>query len=110
MLGCIFFQMAMREGDLSFAMVLKNLPFLLVYLPRAAKHAEHHFKTAIRMAGQTNALGIKGQASLDLGRLYQTRKRKHLAVPLIKESIGLFEQLGADGHLKRAQSALNTLE
>ena len=110
MLGCLFFQIAMREGDLSFAMVLRNLPFLLVYLPRAAKHAEHHFKTAIRMAGQTNALGIKGQASLDLGRLYQTRKRKHLAVPLIKESIGLFEQLGADGHLKRAQSALNTLE
>jgi len=33
-----------------------------------------------------------------------------IALPLIKESIALFEQLGADGHLKRAQAALNALE
>uniref|UniRef100_UPI00356A22C3 ATP-binding protein n=1 Tax=Desulfosarcina sp. TaxID=2027861 RepID=UPI00356A22C3 len=109
MLGCIFMQISMREGNLSLSMVLKNLPFFMAWLPRAAKQAEHHFITAIRITGRTNALGIKGQASLDLGRLYQAKKRKHLASPLIKESIALFEQLGADGHLKRAQAALNAL-
>ena len=110
MLGCIFLQISMREGDLSLGMVLKNLPFFVRCLPRSAKHAEHHFLTAIRITGQTNALGIKGQASLDLGRLYQSQKRHRLAASLIKESVALFELLGADGHLKRAQDALLALE
>ncbi len=110
MLGCIFLQISMREGDLSLGLVFKNLPFFAIYLPRAAKHAEHHFITAIRIAGRTNALGIKGQSSLDLGRLYQSQRRNRLAIPLIKESIALFELLGADEHLKRAQAALKGLE
>ncbi len=109
MLGGIYLRIAMREGHLGLSIVLKNLPFLVVHVPRAAKYAEHHFKAAIRMAGQIKALGIKGQASLDLGRLFQSPKRNDLAIPLIKESIALVEQLGADGHLKRAQASLNTM-
>jgi tetratricopeptide (TPR) repeat protein len=110
LLGSIYLRIALREGDLGFSTVVKNLPFLVVHLPRAAKHAEHHLKAAIRIAGQINATGIKGQASLDLGRLYLAKKRNDLAVPLIKESLALFEQLGANGHLKRAQTALQAVE
>ena len=110
MLGSIYQRIALREGDLGLSAVVKNLPFFVVHLPRAAKHAEHHFKAAIRMAGQINALGIKGQASFDLARLYQAKNRNDLAAPLFKQSIALFEQLGADGHLERAQAGLNALE
>ncbi|WP_155319866.1 adenylate/guanylate cyclase domain-containing protein [Desulfosarcina alkanivorans] len=110
MLGSIFLQIAMREGRLTPGMVLKNLSFFLVNLPRAARHAEHHFKTAIRIASQINAMGIKGQACLDLGRLYLSRKNHDLALPLIKESIALFKQLGADSHQQRATAVLNTVE
>jgi class 3 adenylate cyclase/tetratricopeptide (TPR) repeat protein len=110
MLGRIYMQIALREGVMDLTVVLKNLLFFMINLPRAAKHAEHHFKTAIRIAGQINAMGIKGQASLDLGRLYQSRKNKDLALPLIKESIALFRQLGADSHLQRAEAAQHTFE
>ncbi|MCB2147875.1 MAG: AAA family ATPase [Deltaproteobacteria bacterium] len=110
LLGSIYLRITLREGDLGLLAVVKNLPFFMVHLPWAAKHAEHHFKTAIRMAGQINALGIKGQASFDLARLYQAKNRNDLAVPLFKQSIALFEQLGADGHLERAQAGLNALE
>jgi tetratricopeptide (TPR) repeat protein len=110
LLGSIYLRIALREGDLGLSAVVKNLPFFMVHLPRAAKHAEHHFKTAIQMAGQIKALGIKGQASFDLARLYQAKNRNDLALPLIKQSIALFEQLGADGHLKRAKAILNALE
>jgi len=107
MLGSIYLRIALREGDLGLSKLLKNIPFLVAHLPRAARHAEYHFEAAIRIAGQINAIGVKGQAVLDLGRLHQAKKRNHLALPLIKESIALFEQLGAAGHLKRAQAALN---
>lgn len=109
LLGNIYQRIAMREGDLDLSMVVRNLPFLVAHLPRAATHVERHLKTAIRIAGQINATGIKGQAFLDLARLYRFQKRNDLAVPLFKESIRLFERLGADGHLKRAQVAMNAV-
>lgn len=110
MLGRIYLQVALREGGVGLSTVVKNLPFLVAHLPRAARHAEHHFKEAIRIADRINALGIKGQASLDLGRLYQAKRRSDLSMPLIKESIDLFKQLGADRHLQRAQAVLAGME
>jgi tetratricopeptide (TPR) repeat protein len=110
LLGSIFLNMVLRKRGLNFSTLVRNLPFFLRKLPRAAKHAEHHFKAAIRIADQINAKGIKGQASLDLGRLYQSKKRYNLAVPLITESIALFKQLGADRHLERAQAVLDGMD
>jgi class 3 adenylate cyclase/tetratricopeptide (TPR) repeat protein len=109
LLGSIYLKMALREGAFGASMVVKNLPFLVTHLPWAEKHAERHFNVAIRIAGQINALGIKGQALLDLGRLYCSRNRNDLAVQLIKESIALFKQLGADNHLKRAEAILGAI-
>lgn len=110
LLASIYLKMALREGTLGVSMAMKNLPFLVTHLPRAAKHAEHHFNVAIRIAGQINAMGIKAQAFLDLGRLYQSQKRYDLAAELIKESIALFKQLGADKHLERAEAILGAIE
>ena len=105
-LGTLYLKLVLRESGQTFSVMLKNLPFLALHLPRAAKKAEDHFKTAIQMAGRIDALGIKGQASLELGRLYQSKGRHDLAVPLIKKSLVLFEQLGADPHMERARSVL----
>jgi class 3 adenylate cyclase/tetratricopeptide (TPR) repeat protein len=110
LLGSIYLKMALREGVLGLSMVMKNLPFLFAHLSRAAKHAEHHFNVAIRIAGQINAMGIKAQAFLDLGRLYRSQKRYDLAAELISESIVLFKQLGADNHLQRAEAILGAVE
>ena len=107
MLGSIYLRIALREGDLGLSKLVKNISFLVAHLPWSARYAENHFKAAIRIAEQINANGVKGQALFDLGRLYHAKKREHLALPLIKESIVLFEQLGASGHLKRAQATLN---
>ncbi len=106
LLGTIYLRLVLREGGLGMMRVLINLPFFAVYLPQAARKAEFHLNTAIRMAGRIHALGIKGQALFELGRLHQTKGRHDLAVALIKQSMGLFEQLGADTHRKRAQAAL----
>ncbi len=109
-LGSIYLKILLREGDLNITAVLKNLPFFIAHLPSAASRAEYHFQTAIRMAGEINALGIKGQASLDLARLYLCKGKKDRATPLIQESIMLFEELGADRHLERAHDVLRGLE
>jgi class 3 adenylate cyclase/tetratricopeptide (TPR) repeat protein len=109
MLGTIYLKIAMREGALGLSTVLKNLPFLMLHLPRAGKHAERHLKTAIRIGDQIKAMGVKGQACLALGRLYHHRGKNDLAARLIKESISQFKQLGADRHLKQATSAWDAL-
>lgn len=109
LLGSIYLKICLRERKLSFAKVARNLPFLVSQLPRAASRAEAHFQTAIHMAGEINALGSKAQASLELARLYLSKRKKQLAIPLIQESIALFEALGADRHLSRAHTLLQSI-
>jgi tetratricopeptide (TPR) repeat protein len=109
-LGSIYLKLALRQGRLAGWALLRNLPFLVWHLPGAALKAEHHFKKAVRAADRIGALGVKAQVCLDLGRLY-TRKRKYgLAESLIKESMALFGQLGADHHLRQATAELNSLQ
>ena len=73
--------------------MLRNLPFLVLHLPGAVGKAEHHFKTAVRLADRIGALGVKAQACFDLGRLYRFQRKDNLAEPLIKESMALFDKL-----------------
>jgi len=108
-LGSIYLKLALRQGKLAGWALLRNLPFLLWHLPGAAGNAEHHLKTAVRLADQIGALGIKAQACLDLGRLYKSRRKNDLAKPLLKESSTLFEKLGADHHLRQAAAELHSL-
>ncbi|HSO18730.1 MAG TPA: hypothetical protein VLT88_04695, partial [Desulfosarcina sp.] len=110
LLGSIYLKILLGEGNLSFATAIKNLPFFITQLPFAARRAKAHLQTAIRMAGEIHAFGIKGQASLDLARLYLQQRKPSLALPLIQESIDLFAMLGADRHLARARTVLRAVE
>jgi class 3 adenylate cyclase/tetratricopeptide (TPR) repeat protein len=106
LLGRIYLKLVLRQGGLGFGGVVRNLPFLVTHLPKATGRAQHHLSEAIRMAGDIGALGIKAQASFDLGRLHQARGIYDSAADLIKESRDLFKRLGADKHLEKARTAL----
>jgi class 3 adenylate cyclase/tetratricopeptide (TPR) repeat protein len=109
-LGSIYLKLALHQGKLAGGALLRNMPFLVWHLPGAAGKAEHHFKTAVRLADRIGALGLKAQACLDLGRLYRSRRKNELAEPLIRQSMGLFGKLGADCHLQQAATELNSLQ
>jgi hypothetical protein len=106
MLGSIYLRFVLHEGELRVVQILKNAPFFLINIPLAARKAERHLRTAIRMADRINALGVKGQASFELARLYLHQGQNHLAVELIERCIALFGQLNADSHLERARRVL----
>jgi class 3 adenylate cyclase/tetratricopeptide (TPR) repeat protein len=106
MLGSIYLRFVLHEGELGVVQILKNAPFFLINMPLAARKAERHLRTAIRMADRINALGVKGQASFELARLYLHQGQNHLAVELIEQCIALFGQLNADSHLERARRVL----
>jgi class 3 adenylate cyclase/tetratricopeptide (TPR) repeat protein len=107
-LGSIYLKLALRQGRLAGWSLLRNLPFLVLHLPGAAGKAEDHFKTAVRLTDRIGALGVKAQACLDLGRLYKHRRQYDMAEPLIRQSVALFDKLGADHHLRQATAELNS--
>jgi class 3 adenylate cyclase/tetratricopeptide (TPR) repeat protein len=109
-LGSIYLKLALRQGKLAGWAMLRNFPFLILHLPKASGKAEYHFKTAIRLADRIEALGVKAQACLDLGRLYKYRRQYDLAEPLIRQSVALFDKLGADHHLQQAKAELNSFQ
>ena len=109
-LGSIYLKLALRQGKLSGWAMLRNLPFLILNLPRAAEKAEYHFKAAVRLADRIDALGVKAQACLDLGQLYKFRRKYGVAKLLIRKSMTLFDKLGADHHLRQATAVFNTLQ
>ncbi len=109
-LGSIYLKLVLRQGKLAGWAMLKNLTFFVLNLPGAAGNAEHHFKTAVRLADRIGALGVKAQACLDLGRLYKYRRQYDLAEQSIRQSMALFDKLGADHHLQQATAELNSFQ
>lgn len=75
-LGNIFLQMALGEGDIHFGTILRNIGFLIKNLPRAKTKAERHLKKTILLAVEIGAKNLEGQALFDLGRLYRHNKGK----------------------------------
>ena len=109
LLGVIYLRMALGEGDVSIATVLNNIGFLLRHLPFAKKHAENHLKRAVSLADEIGAKGIKGQALLDLGRLYMSKRRNNDAREYLIESIKVFESCEIDTFRKQAKNILESL-
>ena len=108
-LGKIYFQIATGEGPLSLSILLKNAVFLSKTLPVAGKRAEYHFNKAIEMAKEIGTKGIEGQAYLDLGLLYKTKKKKDQAIQYIAKAIQVFEETQAEVFLKQARQAMESL-
>ena len=76
----------------SLSIILKNIWFLIRNVPVASKKAEHHFYKAIEGAKEMGAKSFLGQAYLDLGLLYKTKKKTDKAKECISKSIRLFEE------------------
>jgi tetratricopeptide (TPR) repeat protein len=110
LLGSIYCQIALGEGDVSFSTMVKNIGFLLKNLPFSAKKAENHFKEAILLADKFEAKGVKGQALLELGRLYAGKKRINEAKDCLMKAIEVFELCEIETFKKQAQDALASLE
>jgi class 3 adenylate cyclase/tetratricopeptide (TPR) repeat protein len=109
LLGRIYLQLALREGDLGFLTVCRNFGFLWRHAPRAAGRAEKYFRTTITLAGEIGARGIQGQAHYDLGRLQAHRKRLVSARRHLNRSAELFQACGADQLLAQARRQLQSL-
>lgn len=109
-LGNVYLQIVLGEGDLRASTILKNVGFLIKYVPFAAKKAEAHFNKAIEVAQEIGAKGILGQSYLDLGRLHKAKKRKDKARECITKAIEYFELCEAETYLKRARQELASLE
>ena len=108
-LGKLYFQIGAGEGPIDKSILLKNAVFLIKTLPIARNRAESHFKRAVKKAGEMGIKGIAGQSYLDLGLLYQTKKKKKTAARYIEKAVLIFEQTNADYLLKQAKDALKSL-
>jgi tetratricopeptide (TPR) repeat protein len=109
LLGRIFLQIVEGAGPINLKLIIKNIGFLIRYVPIAAKKAEHHLNNAIRIAKEIGAKGILGQATLDLGLLYKAKKQTDLARKNITGAMEILKQCEAEVLLKQAKETLESL-
>lgn len=108
-LGSVYLQIVLGEGDLSLSTALKNLGFLIKNVPFAAKKAELHFDRAIDVAKEIGAKGTLAQAYLDLGLLHKAKKRKEKARECLSKAVEYFELCEVETFLKQAREELESL-
>ena len=108
-LGKLYSQIALGEGDIKPFDMVKNIGFLIKNVPLARKKAESHFYKAIELAKEIGAMGLWGQAYLDLGILYKEKKHPIKAKECISEAIKIFEKCDSELFLKQAREVLDSL-
>ena len=101
--------MVQRARPIGLSFVLRNIGFLLTDGLCASRKAENHLNEAIKHAQEIGAVGMLGQANLELGLLYRATRRLKQARGCILRSIELFEACGTSGYLDAAQRALKDL-
>ena len=79
LLGNVYLQISLGEGELGLSKAIKNVGFLVKTVPFAASKAERHFNEAIKVADEIGAKWLLGLAYLDLGRLHKAKKSQHEA-------------------------------
>jgi tetratricopeptide (TPR) repeat protein len=109
LMGQVYLQIARGEGEKNLSFLVRNVGFILKTVPFAHKKAEDHLNKAIQTAKEIGAKGVLAQASLDMGRLRQSKGRTDEARKYITEAIHLFEECEADVFLKQAREALAAL-
>jgi len=110
MIGSLYMQIVQGEEKPSLSFLLKNIRFLIRIAPHADRKAEAHFNKAIEQAKEVGSKGTIGQAYLNLGLLHQAKKRVGKAKECISEAIKIFEETEAEGFLKQAKEALESIE
>ncbi len=110
LLGNIFLKIVLGEGSKDFAFYAKNIKFLVKNISVARRKTENFFTKSIETARQIGATGILGQASLGLGILHKSKGKADESRKYILDAIESFEKCEADGYLKRAREALESLQ
>lgn len=101
-LGEFYLNLRLRETRLSFPTIFRNLPFLLIALPIAARKALHHYRRVIALAEAMGAKGMQGQAYLGMARLFHRQGRQVKAIDAADRALALFELCGANGFIQSA--------
>jgi len=83
--------------------------FLMKNIPLSNKKAVEYYGKAIEVARKIGAKGTLGVVCLELGILYQLRKKPEMAKTYISESIKPFRECKAKGHLKKANNIMKSL-
>jgi tetratricopeptide (TPR) repeat protein len=108
-LGSIYLQMVLGEGELSLAVMVKNIGFLIKNVPFAAKKAEGHFNKAMETARKMGMIGVLGRTYLDLGILHRAKRRTEKARECLTQAIQCFEECEAETFLKKAKEVSASL-
>ena len=93
----------------SLSIMAKNIGFLAKNVPFATKKAEEHFNKAIDLSKEIGMNGYLGQTYLSLGLLYKASRRADQARQCILKAIDIFRECEAEGWIKQANEALDSL-
>ena len=83
-----------------------NHPFALIAGPCVVENE----KITLETAKEIKANGFLGLTYLDLGLLQKAKKRNNQAKKCISEAVKIFEECEAEGYLKQAEEALQSLK
>jgi class 3 adenylate cyclase/tetratricopeptide (TPR) repeat protein len=108
-MGKVYLQMTAKTEPLGFLTFAKNIGFIVKNVPFAAQKAEKHFEKAIELGQKIGAKSISGPAYLDMGLLFQYKKKDDRAIECITKAVKIFEECEAEVYLKQAREALESL-
>jgi class 3 adenylate cyclase/tetratricopeptide (TPR) repeat protein len=109
LLGTIYLRIVEGSAPMSLIKLVKNLPFLITNVPFADGKAQKYMEKTIKISKEIGAKLYVGQAYLNLGLLHRAKKRKEKAKECLTEAVQLLAECDADGPLRQAQEALESL-
>lgn len=84
--GEFYLQMILGDEPTPLGTILRNLPFLIVHRPGAARRAARHYRRARQLAEEGGAPGTVAQALLGLGRLAAAKGDRQTARDHLEEA------------------------
>jgi class 3 adenylate cyclase/tetratricopeptide (TPR) repeat protein len=108
-IGSLYRHMAEGGGSLGIMKLARNIGFLLKDYPQAARESELYLMEAIHACDEIGAMGVKGNACLELGLLKRAKGKKDEAKRWLSQAVELFERCEVDNYLQQARNALATL-
>jgi tetratricopeptide (TPR) repeat protein len=108
-LGKVYSQIATGPKP-KLSTMTKNMGFLVKNVPLAGKRAEEHLSKEIEIAKAIGAKGFLGMSYMVLGLFYEAKGKTDEARQCLCEAIEIFEETEADGYLKQAKEAMESLE
>lgn len=109
-LASVYAGIARKAGPFGKDDFTGNLGFLLRRVPFAARKASAYYRAFVAAACEIGATATAGQAYLDWGMLYRSKKRTSRARTCFESAIDCFEKCQVEGRLQQAKEALASLQ